>query len=254
MEKTGEIIPPSYEESTRQPCEAGSSSKATRGQQIIDQLTVVRSQHVLSVVEQHVVPIVEQQARYGMSKTVLILLPSDIVLPGEEVEKSGIHQLRGKDGTFDMDANVDLDAMNKTSKIEIVGFASDEEIEQIRLEGAMNRISFWRQRDVIQTFGRALQERLSTIPELQPTIQQSPVIEASVNERPKKKSLFGRFSGQSSNASSQPIATTSDMLAPAEKLLVDVHLEELCLRTESEFGLYDTINRQAIVIKVDAKI
>jgi hypothetical protein len=34
---------------------------------------------------------------------------------------------------------------------------------------------------------------------------------------------------------------------------VACRLEEICLRTVSEFGLYDTMTKQCVIVKADAK-
>lgn len=36
-------------------------------------------------------------------------------------------------------------------------------------------------------------------------------------------------------------------------VMVKARLEEICLRTVSDFGLYDTISKQCVIIKVDAQ-
>jgi len=36
-------------------------------------------------------------------------------------------------------------------------------------------------------------------------------------------------------------------------VVVKARLEEICLRTVSEFGLYDTMSKQCVIIRVDAR-
>lgn len=98
-----------------------SRSNTHRGQQILDQLTLTRTHHIRSVINTHIIPLVEKRASYGIAKTTIAILPSDIPLPAAR-EKSEF--------SFDTDTSKD---------VEILGFVSEEEPEIIRLEGQMNR-------------------------------------------------------------------------------------------------------------------
>jgi hypothetical protein len=39
----------------------------------------------------------------------------------------------------------------------------------------------------------------------------------------------------------------------AGMVLVEARLEEICLRTVTDFGLYDTMSRQCVIVRIDAR-
>lgn len=222
-------LPPSYTEVS-----GFSRSNAHRGQQILDQLTLTRTHHIQSVINTHIIPLVEKRASYGISKTTIAMLPSDIPLPAAR-EKSEF--------SFDTDTSKD---------VEILGFVSEEEPEIIRLEGQMNRAEFWRVQAVTIELERVLRESLSASPQIR-----SPMRERSDFEKlPKqKRGFFAKLAGRGNEERSpdgNPEVGVREV-DESELVLVKARLEEISLRTLSEFGLYDTISRQCVIVKIDAR-
>jgi hypothetical protein len=225
-------LPPSYSETPV----FSPSSNTNRGQQILDQLTLARTHHIRTVIETHVIPLVEQQAAYGIAQTVIAMIPSDIPLP-PVAEKSEF--------SFDTDSK----------PVEVVGFPADQEPKIVRLEGHMNRTEFWRPEAIVVELERALRETLSTNAHL----NLAGAVQTGSEPEPRQQSrqnflskMVGskRREGKTSSADSN---IGAGQLPGGGSLLVAARLEVLSLRTLSEFGLYDTMARQCIIIKVDAR-
>jgi len=228
MSKDGTL--PSYEESINaNVLRDRYTSSASDGQQIRVRVQAVREEQIATVINDHVYPLISQQAMYGIDSMTIALMPSDVVLPRNKRVKS----------EFDFEAA-------DNPQVEVVGFP--EQLQQIQLEGHMNRLDFWKQQGVVEELQRALNEKLDIAP-------QSPVSatnqQPSLPQRPIKR---GFFSWKSSSA--EPGMTASGTMSEPQKesknVKVTARLEEICLRTVSTFGLYETLTRQGIIIKFSA--
>jgi hypothetical protein len=225
-----DALPPPYSQSTHSLPTASSN----RGQNLLDQLTLVRTQHLRSTINKHILPIVDEQATYGIAKTIIALVPSDVSIPAPE-EKS----------EFSFDANV------SAHKVEVVGFSSDESPKMVRLEGQLDKTEFWRPQTVLDELERRLNEELNASMRLRPKTPEK-------EERPlrqSKRSFFNRVSGRGAEVpppSGDPEVGVRQVDV-AGQVLVTVRLEEICLRTVTDFGLYDTVSKQCVVIRVDAR-
>lgn len=244
-EKDGSL--PSYEDSV-----TGNPTRATRfqnsqitrtqspsrGQQLLDQLTLVRAQHIRAVIDEHILPLVEQQALYGIAQTTIAMIPSDVPLPAPEPEKS----------EFSFDTGND-------KKVEVIGFSSDDEPQIVRLEGQMNRTEFWRPQSIILELERVLKGSLNASPHLKPPSPREPAVENMPSQQG-RRNIFGRMADamyrEERSASGNPEVGVGQA-DTAGQVLVKVRLEEICLRTVNEFGLYDTMSKQCIIIRVDAR-
>lgn len=217
-----------------------------RGQNILDQLTLSRAQHIQSVIDTHILPLVEQQASYGIAHTVIALLPSDIPLPPLK-EKS----------------EFSFESTNPTEPTEIIGFPSEEQPKVVRLEGRINRTEFWRPQAIIVELERVLRESLNASPRLRspdsPTRSmamrrdfQHPVVEQREGQSA-KRSFFGKMGSRLGGPSKNGEDIGEKQMQATGLVLVTVRLEEVCLRTVNDFGLYDTLSRQCVIIRVDAR-
>ncbi|KAF2147429.1 uncharacterized protein K452DRAFT_354823 [Aplosporella prunicola CBS 121167] len=213
--------PPTYEDTVSSGPDFGGAS---HGQQIIDQLTTVRARHIRSVLDEHIYPRLKQQATYGIAKTTIAMMPSDVL---------------GSSSSLDSPSNV----------LEMIGFPSDEVVQQLQLGGPLNRGEFWQQTGVIGDLERALRDRLATTP-FTGTIDkpQTPTIQPeSPRATSQRRGFFGRKSVKPetlvSHSTAVPTGTPSQLKAL-------VSLEEVCFRTVSDFGLFETVSRPAIVIRV----
>jgi hypothetical protein len=229
-------FPPPYSEYNSLPPRSSTSS-SSRGQTILGQLTVTRTRHIQSIIDMHIIPLVEQQANYGIAQTTVAMLPSDIPLPAVE-EKSEF--------SFDTE---------DTQAVEVIGFSSEDEPKVVRLEGQMNRTEFWRPQVVIVELERVLRENLNASPLLRsPTgLRRS---SSEITQRQPKRTLLSRVMPSIGPEQPSPSGNPEVGLKPPDNtglVMVKARLEEICLRTVNEFGLYDTMSKQCVIIRVDAR-
>ncbi|KAL8698656.1 MAG: hypothetical protein Q9201_006454 [Fulgogasparrea decipioides] len=118
----------------------------------------------------------------------------------------------------------------------IVGFDSEDTPTVIRLVGADNRLDFWQRAAVIRALENELRGRFSA---------QGYKL---VNNPPKAKSqAVNRIAG-SKDADWKYVEQES--LSSGE-IRINVEISEVCLRIESEVGLYQTRNGKAIVVRME---
>jgi hypothetical protein len=210
-------------------------------QTILEQLTQSRTHHIQAVINLNIIPIIESRATYGLSQTTIALLPSDIPLPPVE-EKSEF--------SFDTEA---------TSKaVEVIGFSSENEPKVVRLEGQMNRTEFWRPQVVIDMLERELMDQLNACPLLRSELRMGGVgrAEEVPERRMSRRTLLSRvmpsLGPEQRSPSGNPEVGVRQQNTVG-RVMVKARLEELCLRTLSEFGLYDTMSKQCVIIRVDAR-
>jgi hypothetical protein len=232
-----DTLPPSYTESTGQ-THAPFRSNLPRGQALLDQLTLTRTTHIQSIINTHILPLVETQASFGIAQTTIAMLPSDIPLPAI-AEKS----------EFSFDTA-------DTKQVEVVGFSSEEEPKVVRLEGQMNRTEFWRVQAVIEELERVLRESLNASAYLRSPTRPGRSEFEEVVKQSSRRSLLSRvmpsLGSDKKSASGNPEVGVRQM-DNVGLVLVKARVEEICLRTVSEFGLYDTMNRQCVIVRVDAR-
>jgi hypothetical protein len=209
-----------------------------RGQSLLDQLTLTRTTHIQSVINAQILPLIEEQASFGISQTTIALLPSDISLPPIE-EK------------FEFS----FDPFGTNKAVEVIGYSSDVELKIVRLQEQMNRTAFWRIPAAIEELERVLTETLNANAVLTgPT--RTAVGRSEFEQVHPKRKIWNRI--MPSLGAEQKIATGNPEVGTrqmdnAGQVFVKVTLEEICLRTLSEFGLYDTLTRQCVIVNVDAR-
>ena len=230
-------LPPSYTESMGQPQPPlhHHNVSSSRNQPLLSQLSLTRTTHIHSIISTHILPLIERQASFGIAQTTIAMLPSDIPLPAVQ-EKSEF--------SFDpVDAKV----------VEVIGFTSEEEPKVVRLEGQMNRTEFWRVQAVIGELERVLRERLNESAFLRSP--DSPTRVRTSERQPRRNFLskiIPSLGPEERSPSGNPEVGTRHM-DNVGLVLVKARLEEICLRTMSEFGLYDTMSRQCVIVRVDAR-
>jgi hypothetical protein len=248
--------PPSYDdiisdkESSRYPPSEKSPSAFTPststggGQGLVDTLTSVRAKHIRSVVDSEIYPLISDRASQGLSKSTFALIPSNVV------SETSPH---------------DLGCTQESQGPEIIGLANDddEDVSEIRLQGNLNRFEFWRQPDVVKELALVLRDRLSSssrlLDELLPPPPPTPPEPRHVPtpEPSKARSFLGRSKASSSSSvSKQNVVAPQPVVMQEERrsnVDVKVDLEEICLRTMSDFGLYETISRPVVIVRVDAR-
>jgi hypothetical protein len=222
--------PPSYHDSTH--------PYRLTGQTLLSQLSTTRTTHIHSIITAHILPLVEQQASYGIAQTTLALLPSDIPLPAIE-EKSEF--------SF---------STTSSTPVEVIGFSSGEAPKVVPLEGLMNRTSFWRVQAVVEVLESALREELNKSSYLRSA--ESPIRKASPEQQPRRTFLsrmVPSLGPEESSPSGNPEVGTRALEIDRNSglVLVRARLEEISLRTVNEFGLYDTMSIQCVIVRVDAR-
>jgi hypothetical protein len=237
-----DTLPPSYSESTNHrhtPLHTSTLPQTPRGQALLGQLTLTRTTHIQSVITTHIFPLIETQASFGIAQTTIAMLPSDIPLPAIE-EKS----------------EFSFDTFGATKPVEVIGFSSEEEPKVVRLEGQMNRTEFWRVQAVIGELERVLGEMLNASAYLRSPDRPRAGRSELEESRQQKRNLWSRMipslAPEQKSASGNPEVGVRQMDS-AGLVLVKARLEEICLRTVNDFGLYDTMSKQCVIVRVDAR-
>jgi hypothetical protein len=223
---------------------SGLSQHLSRGPQILDQLTLVRASHIRSVIHQHIIPIVETQASFGIAQTTIAMIPSDVDLPPEE-EKSEF--------SFD----------TPSQKVEVIGFSSEDVVKIVRLEGGINKSEFWRPQAVIVDLETVLREILNASSTLRSPNRErfgASEVVTPPPQKPQKRNLLGRvvdvINQEGGGGPCRGVVAGREedgMGTGMGMVLVKARLEEISLRTVNDFGLYDTLSKQCVIIRVDAR-
>lgn len=125
---------------------------------------------------------------------------------------------------------------------DLVGFSDDELPVLIQLEGRADTLEFWSQPEAL---GLLQGQMMAAISDSVPT----PAEEAPLPERPPpatKSSFFGRK--QSKSTEQKPLP--KKVQAP---VTVEVQLDEIYFRTETEYGLMQTVGGRAVVLGVEVR-
>lgn len=249
LNKDEDYPPPPYSTHSLPP----SSLSASNGHTILGQLSTTRTRHIHSIISDHILPIIHQRTAYGIAQTTIALLPSDIPLPALD-EKS--------DCSFAFTDTKDDDS----KPVQVIGFASDTEPNVVRLTGQMNRTEFWKSQAVIQELEAMLGESLD------PTTTSTDSSTGDAQEG-EADSVGRNTHGESSPRQSRRklLARVMPSLGPEQRspsnnpevgvrqvrtagtVAIKARLEEICLRTLSDFGLYDTMSKQCVIVQVDAQ-
>lgn len=219
--------PPSYEESTsghHKSTERKGDSKAPQPWNIREQVGLSRSQHVASIVAQ-IGGHIRERASQGLSKTTMVLIPSD--------------QSKSFQASNTKRANKTLDSSRKGT---VVGFLDDEVPTIIQFEGSQNGTQFWQQDEVLSELRAQLHNAVSDgLPRQYPD-----AITLPPPPPPQKSSWFGRKSSKAA----VPVRAELPTVCPVS---VDVHLDEINFRSETEYGLYETLRAKVVMVVVDVR-
>lgn len=230
--------PPSYEEITSG-AGAGSSQdqkvdrKIPQAWSIREQVGLSRTQHVASVVAQ-IIDHIRERALQGLSRTTLVMIPSD----------------QGRAPTLNrLNAHADFDK-DASRKGTLVGFPDGDVPTMIQFEGRQNGMQFWQQDEALSELKSQLHLAVSdgvSVGGSQHTAEQyaSPPLPPPPPQAPRKTSWFGRKSAQAP----QPVQQVRT--PAASPVTVDVQMDEIHFRSETEYGLYETLRARAVVVNVD---
>lgn len=114
----------------------------------------------------------------------------------------------------------------------------------IQFEGQQNSMQFWSQQEALSELRMQLHRAVADdLPA--PPRQEQP--EVSPLPPPKKTSWFGR---KPSKAAAEPAQLPQPVVSPVE---VDVQVDEIYFRSETEYGLYETLRVKVVVATVDVR-
>ncbi|EUC51325.1 hypothetical protein COCMIDRAFT_31461 [Bipolaris oryzae ATCC 44560] len=232
---------------------------------ILDQLNITRTQHIESVIDTHILPLIHQRITYAMVTTTLALLPSDTSLAPTKANAYSSAFLQDSPSSPD-----------SSTSIQVLGFASDTSPPHlIHLSGPINSTEFWNLPPVLHELETILTSRLNPHSTPMPTAPSSyrdttlsppnaagGAASAQIlpPQRFSRRSLLARVMPSLGPEQASPgnnpevgVRHIDNAASGTNMVTVKARWEEICLRTVSDFGLYDTISKQCVIIKVDAQ-
>ena len=138
-----------------------------------------------------------------------------------------------------------LDASRKGTA---VGLPDDVVPTMIQFEGSQNGTQFWQQDEVLYELKVQLHNAVSDGIPAERMRQHARVIALPPPPPPpptQKTSWFGR---KSSKKAAAPVREEVSVVSP---VTVEVHLDEVHFRSETEYGLYETLRAKVVMAVVD---
>ncbi|KAF2030857.1 hypothetical protein EK21DRAFT_64613 [Setomelanomma holmii] len=227
-----------------QPHHPRRSSYSTSSRDLVTQLSATRTTNITSIITTHILPLLSTRASYGLSQTTIALLPSDI-------PQSPVPEKPNPEFSFASSSDV--------KGVEVIGFSSEETPEIVRLEGRMNETGFWRVQAVVEELEGRLREVLNSNSNSSLRTSRLPARSDAGSNKPKRTLLsrimpsLGPEEGSPGGNPEVGVRSRDGVEMGMGMVLVKARLEELCLRTVTEFGLYDTMSRTCVIIRVDAR-
>lgn len=214
---------PSYDEATLSPV-----NYSLPGTDIISEIDHQRRELVSSAIERHISPVLRRQARYGISGSTTLLEPYEP--PAFSHEKSSTNNAKDqKHG-------------------EIVS-PSDDDLVIAQLEGEENSLEFWSQPSVAQELKQQLLDILSTFSDF--TDSSSRAREA--NPEPEAASSRIGWRKRAKKASESFRAVQMSPAQSSERVRVTIDREGIVLRTVNDFGLYETVTKPAVIVRINTQ-
>jgi hypothetical protein len=114
----------------------------------------------------------------------------------------------------------------------------------IQFEGRQNSTQFWQQEEALSELRVQLRHAITDgVP-----VESTPVyLEERPPPPPKKSSWFGR------NSSKAPEVLPRVQQSNVSPVTVNVHLDDVHFRSETEFGLYETLSARVVMAIVDVR-
>jgi hypothetical protein len=136
---------------------------------------------------------------------------------------------------------------------------TDEPYEEVQLSGTIDSHEFWEQEEVLDTLRVILSNELATSSEFSSpkavertatsdSIQDTSPLPPRPDKAPRSFSLFGKRPTPTPQTQ-----TPAPVKKPEPLIRVTIGLEEACYRITSDFGLYETISRRAVIVRVVTK-
>jgi len=137
-----------------------------------------------------------------------------------------------------------LDANRKGTA---VGFPDDEVPTIIQFEGSQNGTQFWQQDEVLYELKVQLHNAVSDgIPAERMRQHAEAIALPPPPPPPQKTSWFGRKSSKAA----VPVREEVSVVSP---VTVEVHLDEVHFRSETEYGLYETLRAKVVMAVIDVR-
>lgn len=127
----------------------------------------------------------------------------------------------------------------------VVGFPDDEVPTIIQFGGSQNGTQFWQQDEVLYELKVQLHNAVSDGIPAERMRQHAEAI-ALPPPPPQKTSWFSRKSSKAA----VPVREQVSVVSP---VTVEVHLDEIHFRSETEYGLYETLRAKVIMAIIDVR-
>lgn len=135
------------------------------------------------------------------------------------------------------------DQAPRSAKGEIVGLPEDDRPTLIQLDGRYDKTEFWMQAEALLL----LQEQLWTAVAGAMPRTEAEQLPPPTSPGQSKSSRFGRKSKK------EPDPTTTTSVASKPPVTVEVQLDDIHFRSETEYGLYETVSARAVLVVVDVR-
>lgn len=117
----------------------------------------------------------------------------------------------------------------------------------------MNRTEFWRPQATVQDLEHVLKDKLNADFNLRAVVAPTVPVNSAAMQKPARRNFFERVADVMSPAVDFGNDGTARNEQRPGQVLVKARLEEISLRTVNEFGLYDTMTKQCVIVRVDAR-
>lgn len=128
-----------------------------------------------------------------------------------------------------------------------MGLPDDEVPTMIQFEGSQNGTQFWQQDEVLDELRMQLHNAVSDGIPVERMRQHA---EAMILPQPppaaQKTSWFGR-------KSSKATVPVREQVSVVSLVTVEVHLDEVHFRSETEYGLYETLRAKVVMAVIDVR-
>lgn len=260
---SSDVDPPSYQESF----EASNisqfyasphfqSDSRPQASHLHSRLSNTRTNHIDSVITSSILPLIHHRVTTGLSRTAVALLPSP------SIQTSPIPpNPDSKTNSLYTDDAIDF---KSTTILGLVSHDSDEDLQQLPLTTPMDTTQFWSQDMVVDELRRTLGEKLANeglgaFEAGKSTIAVDAVDEQVQEPKPTPAIKSRGFFSRKPSSSVAEARSSGDRRVVQQELVtgrakdtidVDVRLDEICLRTQSAFGLYETLTKPALIVRV----
>ena len=134
-------------------------------------------------------------------------------------------------------------AAETSSRGQLVGFAEDDRPILIQLEGKYDSTQFWSQQEALDLLrDQTLAAVAGDVPSPQPIVE-------PLHERPAQQTRSSFWSRKSSQVAA-PSKPVPKLKSPVS---VEVQSEQANFRTETEYGLYETVRGRTVLLVVDVR-